>query len=63
MCAQSTEESGGDTFRRANLQITDVTDKLIAALRTSPDYSHQVKKYPAGTQGVAGTFLNLIANR
>lgn len=59
VCVSSTEVSGGDTLRRANVQITDVTDGFLAVSRSAADHPATVKDVPAGTINLMGTFSRL----
>lgn len=61
VCVSSTETSGGDALRRANVQITDVTDAAIRVIRSAPDHSATEKTIPAGTPNLMATFARTVS--
>lgn len=63
VCASSTETSGGDTLRRANVQFTDVTDAAIAVVRSAPVDAATLKAVPADTPNLMATFARAFSER
>ncbi|MBP7453715.1 MAG: hypothetical protein KA914_13100 [Ottowia sp.] len=57
MCVRSGEVSGGDTLRKVQVAVTDVTDAAIRYVGGTKDHPAYAPVIPAGTPNVIDAFM------
>lgn len=61
LCVRSAEVSGGGTYRKAQIAVTDVTDAFLRQFGASADHPAALQAIPAGTPNLMSTFARLLS--